>query len=242
MHNPNCWRQPVPTDILEILDERSQVVFIHIYMRMKREKSVETFLHGNKYFQVILEPGQCIFNVRNFCREMGWTRPSVIKNLEIISNLYHELYHEAKPYGLLITIDSPSELLKFYHETNTKRKLNENQTKTKRATYIEETVKSVKSVKNEKITPPPKSPPGENKGEEEKFLEFWNAYPRSIQKDSTLKEWERIDPSLYDQIILSAKKQKRFNHFPDPKYIPSSANWLKNKRWEDKVNSNFKPL
>jgi hypothetical protein len=64
-----------------------------------------------------------------------------------------------------------------------------------------------------------------------RFSEFWEPYPRQEARARAEKEWAQLDAKTQDQIIKILPVYK----FPEnPEYIPLPANWLRDRRWEDK--------
>lgn len=84
------------------------------------------------------------------------------------------------------------------------------------------------------------------KGDDKKFQEFWNQYPRKIGRAKVEKIWERIMRDninskapfdLAHKIIESVQAQKKTDQLgnPDQKFIPYPATWLNQKRWQDEI-------
>ena len=76
------------------------------------------------------------------------------------------------------------------------------------------------------------------------FERFWNEYPkeRRIDKQRTYAAWCKYEPddTLTDSIIQSLRVWKECEQWKDPYYIPHSATFLNNKRWEQ-TPTNPKP-
>lgn len=74
---------------------------------------------------------------------------------------------------------------------------------------------------------------------DESFLEFWNAYPKKANQHGAYKEWLTLNVSdeLLRQILSGIERAKLSDQWKNPKYIPNPANWLKDQRWEDQIDS-----
>ena len=82
-------------------------------------------------------------------------------------------------------------------------------------------------------TQSPLPPPGESAS----FESFWSAYPKKQNKQSALKEWDKLKPdlSLAERIIAAVERAKRSADWmkEDGRFIPLPTNYLNGKRWED---------
>ena len=71
----------------------------------------------------------------------------------------------------------------------------------------------------------------------EDFQQFWEAYPRKVNKAQARKAWNQVSqvrPSL-ETLLEALDKQKTQGQWQNPMYIPHAATWLRNERWEDEV-------
>lgn len=95
---------------------------------------------------------------------------------------------------------------------------------------------------------PPISPKGEEPVKKaktdsfsESFKDFWKAYPKKASKTNALKEWKKIKPNddLVRVILDALERQKKSAQWQkeDGQFIPYPAKWLKEKRWEDYIES-----
>lgn len=71
----------------------------------------------------------------------------------------------------------------------------------------------------------------------ELFEEFYNLYPKHVDKKNALKSWEKAiktnDPKM---IIDNLSQQIQANMFSEEKkYIAAPAVWLNNERWENEI-------
>ena len=66
------------------------------------------------------------------------------------------------------------------------------------------------------------------------FEEFWEIYPRKIDKQKAYKSWLKINPTevLFKSIIQSVKEWSACDQWQDEQYIPHPTVWLNNRRWE----------
>lgn len=69
----------------------------------------------------------------------------------------------------------------------------------------------------------------------EEFDEFWKLYPRSQNKQGSLKAYKRAMKEVSHEFIMGALRQQL--HSPGysltTTHIPYASTWLNNKRWED---------
>lgn len=72
---------------------------------------------------------------------------------------------------------------------------------------------------------------------ESTFLQFWDAYPRKVDKQNALKVWKKISPDekLCQVIMQALEHQKRSAQWTRDggAYIPYPSTWLNGRRWED---------
>jgi hypothetical protein len=71
------------------------------------------------------------------------------------------------------------------------------------------------------------------------FNQFWSAYPRHVNKKSTLKVFLKIAPSpeLLEKILSSIEAWKKSEQWSKDggKFIPHPTTWLNGERWEDET-------
>lgn len=76
-------------------------------------------------------------------------------------------------------------------------------------------------------------------GESESFLRFWEAYPRKMDRARAWSAWEQLcpDEGLTAVIMTAVQEQSQSAQWRQEagRYIPSPEKWLKNCRWEDKL-------
>ena len=74
------------------------------------------------------------------------------------------------------------------------------------------------------------------------FDEFWNAYPRHVNKQAAMKAFEKakIDNQLLKVILAAIERQKASDQWTKDggQFIPHPATWLNGRRWEDEVLQN----
>ena len=70
---------------------------------------------------------------------------------------------------------------------------------------------------------------------EKQFNEFWELYPKKVDKASAKKKFMKIKKSLFDEIISALKihvwNWKNTN--TEKQFIPSPEKWINRKKWED---------
>ena len=73
----------------------------------------------------------------------------------------------------------------------------------------------------------------------DKFLEFWEAYPKKLNKSKT-EEWfikNKPDNDLLNEMLTKLEMFKQSESWlkDDGKFIPYPTTWLNQKRWEDEI-------
>lgn len=71
----------------------------------------------------------------------------------------------------------------------------------------------------------------------ERFDEFWQAYPRKVNKKRTQYIWQsRKLNRIADRIIANVRAKARQDpQWQDPQYIPYPSTYLNGERWEDEL-------
>lgn len=66
------------------------------------------------------------------------------------------------------------------------------------------------------------------------FEEFWEIYPRKIDKQKAYNSWKKIDfrGVTLGAILESVKEWSACDQWQDENYIPHPTVWLNNRRWE----------
>jgi len=76
----------------------------------------------------------------------------------------------------------------------------------------------------------------------DRFIEFWEDYPKKIGKGAAEKSYKKINPSqeLQEKIIEAVKTAKQSQQWirDNGQFIPNPATWLNQKRWEDELQPN----
>lgn len=77
--------------------------------------------------------------------------------------------------------------------------------------------------------------------QEERFAEFWKAYPKKVGKGAALKAYGKIKPSaeLHRSMLEAIAIQKQSEQWQKNRgqYIPNPSTWLNQSRWEDELPS-----
>ena len=76
---------------------------------------------------------------------------------------------------------------------------------------------------------------------EERFAEFWEAYPRKIREHSAHSEFMRINPDekLFKEILSGLEKHKQSEQWrkENGQFIPYLHNWLAERRWTEELKA-----
>ena len=95
---------------------------------------------------------------------------------------------------------------------------------------------------------PPKAPQGGRRASREpkkapdwnpeRFAKFWDFYShraRPEDKQSAIKEWDKLKPSdeLIDEMAAALSRQVESKSWREGIGIPYACRWIKNRRWED---------
>lgn len=70
---------------------------------------------------------------------------------------------------------------------------------------------------------------------DDRFDEFWTAYPRKIAKPAAVKAWTKAtkNGANPDAVIAAAARYATTRAGEDPRYTAHPATWLNNERWND---------
>ena len=73
---------------------------------------------------------------------------------------------------------------------------------------------------------------------EERFEEFWKAYPRKVGKGACRKIWNRkkFDDKTLIKMKTALEWQKYLKQWQDVAFIPHPQTWLNQERWEDEMD------
>lgn len=71
----------------------------------------------------------------------------------------------------------------------------------------------------------------------ERFVEFWAAYPKKVNKQPAYALWSRLTPdaALHAAIMAGLAAWKQSAQWRNPQYIRGPDVWLRNRNWEDEV-------
>lgn len=73
--------------------------------------------------------------------------------------------------------------------------------------------------------------------QEERFDEFWKAYPRKSNKGGARKAWKKLSPDkeLFAKIMAALEVAKKCEQWTKDRgqFIPYPATWLNQERWDD---------
>jgi len=94
------------------------------------------------------------------------------------------------------------------------------------------------SIINDSIKKPERlSDSDEESAMEERFNEFWAAYPKKVGKKAAFKSWKRENPdaNLHSKIMKKVAVAKETWQWQEEggRFIPNPATWLNQGRWDD---------
>lgn len=73
--------------------------------------------------------------------------------------------------------------------------------------------------------------------DDERFSQFWTAYPRKVDKPEARKAWAKltVTDALFDRIVQALEWQCQQPGWLEQggKFVPYPASWLRGERWED---------
>lgn len=79
--------------------------------------------------------------------------------------------------------------------------------------------------------------------QEERFDEFWKAYPRKSNKGGARKAWKKLSPDkeLFAKIMAALEIAKKCEQWTKDRgqFIPYPATWLNQERWDDDYGSSL---
>ena len=76
------------------------------------------------------------------------------------------------------------------------------------------------------------------KYKKELFELFWSRYPKKVDKQKTIKWFEKNNPTeeLVNKMIEKIEKFRQTKQWQNRQYIPNPTTWLNGKRWEDELD------
>ncbi|MDR1572389.1 MAG: HNH endonuclease [Clostridiales Family XIII bacterium] len=98
------------------------------------------------------------------------------------------------------------------------------------------------TVQNRPPLPPPRGGQGDggeatNSVQQQRFDEFWEAYPKKTGKDAARKAWKKRKPTaeLHTRMLDAVGQQKQSGQWrrDGGQFIPSPSRWLNEGRWDD---------
>ena len=76
--------------------------------------------------------------------------------------------------------------------------------------------------------------------QDDRFDQFWNAYPRKVGKKAAQNSWKKIKPTaeLFEKIMQSLEAAKHSAQWQreNGQYIPHPTTWLNQGRWDDELD------
>ena len=72
---------------------------------------------------------------------------------------------------------------------------------------------------------------------DQRFTEFWAAYPKKVGKGAAEKAFKKIRPTaeVFEAMLSAIENQRRSDQWQreNGRYIPNPSTWLNQRRWED---------
>jgi len=101
--------------------------------------------------------------------------------------------------------------------------------------YENEDINDTKSTGKEVQGENPDKPKSTPKVDE-RFAQFWQAYPRKVGKQDAKKAFAKIDVDI-DVLLAALEKQKGSEQWQKDggQFVPHPATWLNGRRWEDEL-------
>jgi hypothetical protein len=76
---------------------------------------------------------------------------------------------------------------------------------------------------------------------DEKFLIFWESYPKKVKKPDAKTRWDSIkySPDIYTKIIEALQEHKKQDQWTrdNGQYIPHPSTWLNQGMWDDEIEA-----
>ena len=92
---------------------------------------------------------------------------------------------------------------------------------------------------NSPLTPQREEETMKKRSEDDRFSEFWSAYPKKVAKQYALKAWKRLKPNadLHQRILKAVEDQKQSEQWRknNGQYIPNPATWLNGGQWDNEM-------
>jgi DNA-binding Lrp family transcriptional regulator len=80
--------------------------------------------------------------------------------------------------------------------------------------------------------------PLKNNYTDEQFIQFWNIYPKKIEKADALRVFRKaVNEVGFDTVMAGALRLANDPNRPEVRFIPNPAKWLRNGGWDDEPYS-----
>lgn len=76
---------------------------------------------------------------------------------------------------------------------------------------------------------------------QDRFDEFWNAYPKKVAKPKARQLWLKVTKTHNRQMLIDAAKRYADNPKRDPDFTLNPTTWLSQERWTDEPPTPVKP-
>jgi hypothetical protein len=177
---------------------------------MLASKKDETFF--KRGISISVKRGQLAWSILALSKKWGWSQGRVKRFIKYLE-MRDQIEEQNDQLTTIITITNYEKLVSS-GEQNTEQ--NNEQTESKRT-------------------------PGLDAQGTERFGKFWSTYPKSIKREETMAAWASINPddALLATILKDIEGKKGGQDWKEEggRWIPSSINYLADRRWEDSVST-----
>ena len=134
-----------------------------------------------------------------------------------------EVPTESEPMQENPTQEQPTQINKEYNKLQTKERTERENSAREQTTFPAQVNKVLNAAEADL--------------QERYFAEFWNDYPRHVNKPLALIAWRNlpVDTVLYSKILDAVERYKNTRQWQDKSYIPYPATFLQDERWEDDI-------
>lgn len=101
--------------------------------------------------------------------------------------------------------------------------------------------KEEKSIVDGEVSPEPPQTDGGGSGnlQDQRFDQFWEAYPKKVGKVDARKAWKKakITGEIFDKIMTAIKDAKASEQWQreNGRFIPNPSTWINQGRWDDEL-------
>ena len=159
---------------------------------------------------VAVEKGQMVFGRKTAARELKMNESKVYRIVTLLEKV-GVISQKANNKFTLISVVKWGDYQGAQQKTNNKRTTNEQQMNNKRTHY-----KNIRNKERKNIA----------QAQNSLFETFWNAYPRKMNKEQALDEFNRlgVDDALLQKIISGLNSKIKTPQWQDVNFIPYPKN------------------